>query len=666
MALISTEPPIDPQQNFYDQDLQDLSILWSGMDASISLEGYFSTGFGVPTELISLPEFDIPGSANSALSGPLVHEMPYEANSECPVSDDDASLCNYQLPSLQQNDDSSSQDQERRHNIQDIPLKRCVDLPLSYPWRISREDYQEIITRIESFQYLLPNSFTFPSKYVFCRYVEGYFTGSHAHLPFLHLPTVKVAQLISPLILAIMAMGAQYRFERDRALSFYRASKALIDRHISVYSQSNSLHSPGSQTEYMDATEKEQFEILQSQIILTTLATWGYKDLLQDSVTMADHMSLYLRNSELLLHDRHSTEQSWEVWILQEGQRRTKLIAYTLSNIQTILFNMPPKILNSEIASLYLPWPDELWAASSAQEWQALHSKRPSCVSFRDGYSRLFQSRTSSRERISLSSFGNLLLIHALFQHIYLAWESAFCLGTSESEQPFSLPQELRTQLYTALKRWQSSWETSSDPSTIPSSPKGPLGFNATAIFRIACLRVHLNLGPHRNICTWDPEAIAAAFSNAPRPIQTPQVYHAVLQSIHSLSIPVRLGVEYVAKTQALTWSTIHSLCNLECALFLCKWLEALAMEQKDLHRDTRRLLRIINSVLCEADLSPSEDNTEEIGSDQLRQMGAVLIRLLSDILNGTHVFPMMDVFCQALRAYADKLTDGLRSYMPE
>jgi hypothetical protein len=175
-----------------------------------------------------------------------------------------------------------------------------------------------------------------------------------------------------------------------------------------------------------------------------------------------------------------------------------------------------------------------------------------------------------------------------------------------------------------------------------------------------------LNLGPHRRIGTWNPEIIATAFLNAPLPTQTPQVYHAVLQSIHSLSIPVRLGVEYVAKTQALTWSTIHSLCNLECALFLSKWLEALASEKNAFHRDTRRLLRIINSVLCEADLSPSDSTTGEIGNDHLRQMGAVLVRLLSDILNGTHVFEMMDVFCQALRIYADKLRDGLRSGIPE
>jgi hypothetical protein len=160
---------------------------------------------------------------------------------------------------------------------------------------------------------------------------------------------------------------------------------------------------------------------------------------------------------------------------------------------------------------------------------------------------------------------------------------------------------------------------------------------------------------------TWNPEIIANAFLNAPKPPQSPQVYHAVLQSIHALSIPVRLGIEYVARTQTLTWSTIHSLCNLECALFLCKWLETLAEDPGDLHADTKRLLRIIASVLREADLvTPNTVDVAGDGGQQLRQMGAVLVRLLSEILKGEHVFGMMRVFCEALRIYAGILDRGV------
>ncbi|KAJ5593961.1 uncharacterized protein N7459_000169 [Penicillium hispanicum] len=659
-----TDPALLPPgsaQEFLDENVRDLNILWGSMDANFPLEGL---EFGIPNELISLPGFDMPETTPSGLSGPPTNETPHEPTPESPPSDDDASLSNFRLPSLQRNE-ANSQD------IDNIPQDQGSNQDLggyepSYPWRIGKEDYRCILMQIHIVRHILPVSFNLPSKYVFCRYIEGFFTGSHGHLPFLHLPTVSIANLSLPLTLAIMAMGAQYRFERERAVTFYKASRSLIDHHISVYAQSNSIYTPRSHVENLDCAGKPHFEILQAQIILTTLGTWGNHDLLHDSLGIAGQMSLYLRDSGLLQHDRHSDDGLWSTWIQEEGQRRTKFIAYMICNNQTILYNMPPRILNSEISSIYLPCPEELWRASNAAEWKSVRSKWPHCISFGDGYGQLFRHKPIHRENLRLSSFGNFILMHGLFQHIYLAWESSFCIPMPAAGQPISLPYEFLTRFHTALRRWQKSWEASSDPSITPSSPKGPLGFNATAIFRIACIRLHFNLGPHRNLGTGNPEAIASAFCNAPRPAQTPQIYHAVLQSIHALSIPVRLGVEYVARTQTLTWSTIHSLCNLECALFLCKWLETLALDPTDLHRDTRRLLRIITSVLREADLAQPGDHVGEFGSEQLRRMGATLVRLLSEILKGTHVFEMMHVFYESLRTYANLLENNLDSDMAE
>ncbi|PCG94043.1 Zinc finger, C2H2 [Penicillium occitanis (nom. inval.)] len=651
-------PPPDTSHSFLEENLEDLNILWGSIDTSFPLEGL---GFGLANDLISLPGLDISGLTPSRVSGQSIDTSSHQAVADSPPSDDDASLSNFQLPSLPRNDDNSQDVESALQHFESSRPNSSREHEPHCPWRISNEDYQSILKQIDHVRPNLPNSFTVPSKYVFCRYIEGFFTGSHGHLPFLHISSLSIANLSPPLIFAIVAMGAQYRFERERAVRFYKASRSLIDHHISLYTQSNSLYTPRSHVESMDSTEKTHFEVLQAQIILTTLGTWGNHDLLHDTLGIASQMSLYLRDSGLLLRDCHSNDGSWSTWIQEEGQRRTKFIAYMICNIQTILYNMPPKILNSEVSSLYLPWPEELWRASSASEWKSLRSKWPHCVSFGNGYSQLFHNNPIHQNNSSLSSFGNLVLIHGLFQNIYLAWEASFCMPVSpEDNQSSSLPVEFLTRFHTALRRWQKSWERSTDPSITPSSPKGPLGFNATAIFRIACIRLHFNLGPHRGLETGDPVAIASAFCNAPRPAQTPQIYHAILQSIHALSIPVRLGVEYVARTQTLTWSTIHSLSNLECALFLCKWLEKLASRPTDIHRDTLRLLRIINSVLREADMAPPSDRACEFGAEQLRRMGATLVRLLSEILNGGHVFEMMQVFRDSLRTYATLLENDL------
>lgn len=92
----------------------------------------------------------------------------------------------------------------------------------------------------------------------------------------------------------------------------------------------------------------------------------------------------------------------------------------------------------------------------------------------------------------------------------------------------------------------------------------------------------------------------------------------------------------------------------------LCKWLETLAADPTDLCRDERRLLRIIRTVLREADLAPGADVSGEIGSEELRRIGVILVRLLSSILKSTHVFEMMDIFGGALRIYVDLLESNV------
>lgn len=655
-----SNPSPGTAHRLFDENLQDLNILWGGMDGNLSLEEYFPLGAEFPNDLVSIPGFDIYQPESSVLTGPSSGGNSGNTVPNDPHSDDDASLCNYQLPSLNQNDEVNSQDAEDLSERPETPLDQTKNYT-QYPWRIGKEEYRLILSLFDNVRHVLDADFVFPSKYVLCRYIEGFFTGSHGHLPFLHLHTVSIANLSPPLVLAIIAMGAQYRFESKRAACFFKASKSLIDTYISVHAPFSSFSNPGTDVGGVVCSQKDRLEILQSQIILSTLGIWGHRDLLNDSISMTAQMAQAFRDGGLL-HDDYSDSETWDTWIQKEGQRRTILIAYMLSNNQSILYNLSPKILTSEMSYLYLPCPEEIWKASSSTEWKNLHFKHYPCVSFGTAYARLFRPKQTQRRIPSLSSFGNLILIHGIFQHIFLAWE--LTSSTSEQTESTTLPVSTLSKLHTALRRWQRSWEETSDPSTItPSSPKGPLGFNATAIFRIACIRLHLNLGPHRKLETWKAEVISNAFLNAPNPPQSPRVYHAVLQSIHALSIPVRLGIEYVARTQTLTWSTIHSLCNLECALFLCKWLETLAAEPGNLHADTKRLLRIVASVLQEADLAPSSTlGFDENEGQQLRQMGAVLVRLLSEILKGKHVFGMMRVFCEALRMYAGILDRGSHS----
>lgn len=52
-----------------------------------------------------------------------------------------------------------------------------------------------------------------------------------------------------------------------------------------------------------------------------------------------------------------------------------------------------------------------------------------------------------------------------------------------------------------------------------------------------------------------------------------PRVITALLYAVHALSLPVRMGLEYVSRHQMYFWSCQHSICALECAVLLWNWL---------------------------------------------------------------------------------------------
>lgn len=89
-------------------------------------------------------------------------------------------------------------------------------------------------------------------------------------------------------------------------------------------------------------------------------------------------------------------------------------------------------------------------------------------------------------------------------------------------------------------------------------------------------MRIHLNLGPYRQLETRDPARIAKALYECPGVKRGDGVISALLYAAHALSVPVRLGVDRIARSQAFFWSVRHSLAGLECAVMLSKWLASL------------------------------------------------------------------------------------------
>lgn len=123
------------------------------------------------------------------------------------------------------------------------------------------------------------------------------------------------------------------------------------------------------------------------------------------------------------------------------------------------------------------------------------------------------------------------------------------------------------------LRSWTTGWQQAAESSLDPNNENGPIPFTSSSLLALAYVRIHLNLGPYRHLETRDTSRIAKALSRSPCVERSDGVIAALLYAVHMLSIPVRLGIDRVARSQAFFWSVRHTLSSLDCSILLSKWL---------------------------------------------------------------------------------------------
>ena len=300
------------------------------------------------------------------------------------------------------------------------------------------------------------------------------------------------------------------------------------------------------------------------------MGTWGSRGLMREGLALRSQLALLVRE-EGLVGGSTAQDLSWEAWIQLECEKRTKFIVYCFFNLQCMAYDMPPPIMSSEI-NLSLPCSAKEWKAENTVKWRELRLlTSPTDIYFHDALTRMFTRPAEVKTAPPTSSLGNYILIGAIIQQIY------FVRKTTVWSAPSTMNESLRSEdihrLSQALRAWQIGWERTPESSLEPNNPNGPIAFNSTAILRLAHIRLHVDLGPCRHLETRDPRRNAAAFRDFPPLKRSPDIIRAVLQSAHALSIPVKIGIAFVARTQTFSWSIQHSLCNLECAFLLSKSL---------------------------------------------------------------------------------------------
>lgn len=296
------------------------------------------------------------------------------------------------------------------------------------------------------------------------------------------------------------------------------------------------------------------------------MGLWGVKTILNEALSLQSNLAMLIREDGLDAETKHTDLNDWDEWIRVEGATRTKLIAYCFFNLCSTAYNTPPLMLTSELR-MVLPLKSRLWRAETAWQWQDLRQSTPMVdMTVHEAFSRLFLGSHPSLPPAQMSSFGHHVLIHALIQHVYLLKQASLATRSGhETRRPLK-PDDVE-EVSRALRIWQSGFEQQQQRAA-DSGHFGPgaeqasvasLAHNSTALLRLAYIRLYADILPSRGLETRDAMLTASALNAAPALLRSLSLHRALFQAIHALSMLVKVGVQYVARTASTQWSIQHS-----------------------------------------------------------------------------------------------------------
>ncbi|KAH7012627.1 uncharacterized protein B0I36DRAFT_378351 [Microdochium trichocladiopsis] len=486
-----------------------------------------------------------------------------------------------------------------------------------------------------------------PSCHTFTKCLSAWEETLASHLPYIHIPTLCLNDCIPELVLALAALGAQQRYETRTSLLLFHAGKTIALERIRLTRLRNKEAKP---TPGLDQSET----IIQSASALLTLivlATWSANAELVDEAFELHRPLMFCLREDGLTDEDEMSNQDWSLWALSETRIRIKAMAFCFLNLHTIAYDHPPVLFWHEV-DLKLPCTVREWHAMEEFQWllarqEVVNEQRR----FPESLKALLSSDGQTPQmQPAPSPLGNYVLLHGLLQRIYLIRQIAVTPILREEDIII---------LHKALSNWATTWQRTSESSLNPRDENGPIAFTSVALLGLAHVRVHLDIGPYRGLAYKLPAQVAAALAKVPSPQiqQTKSAVSALLYSIHALSIPVAIGIEYVVHTQAIFWCCQHSLGSLECAVFLSKWLYAISAAKavQTMNRSEEYVLHCLRQVLTEAVSSADwGDINTSLWLEDAFHMGLAVLRIWSRVFSNSSAWPITVTIGKSLAIYAD------------
>lgn len=453
------------------------------------------------------------------------------------------------------------------------------------PQVTSDDERNAILDMIRSYdrEHAVPEGFRLPGLGSLNRYLSTYFSMFHHHLPFLHPTSFAPAQVSSPLLLAILSIGALYAFDQDQAYMLHIGSKVLVNQFL--------------QNKENFSSRKCPLWTMQSSLLNMIFASWSgdpkglewacsIKSLLANMVA-GNRYELKLRQEA-----RANAKPTRPEWIEDEGCRRTYYAVYIFFGLLTLTYNHTPAISFNEFEDIQLPSTEAMWNLQDADgsAWLEQLNSSPS-VTFMEAHDNLFQGET-----LRYSAFATRVMINALFLEVWYHKRSPEALQDVVTEYKLRL----------ALETWEKSLESYEPESTAvplsaPHQGHHPLIFNARAMYRNVRARLEVDLKSIQEALRYhDPYEVAAAMSHARDRVKRSSETIKVIQECYKcIETAVSHGIRWVARTSPTNWSVEHPLCGMDLMIILSLWLyrlehdeESATQEEVDMYNKVRQLFK--------------------------------------------------------------------------
>lgn len=228
-------------------------------------------------------------------------------------------------------------------------------------------------------------------------------------------------------------------------------------------------------------------------------------------------------------------------------------------------FEIPSPITNAE-PRLSLPCSEVEWRAADPESWHVLHDSpnAPPTPTYNDALQDLFHPTDNLSPAVRYSHFGSFIMINAICSQLWTYLK----LRATE-------PEIRLVSVECAIDQWQRAWGADPDCSMSPASPHGPLSFNASALYRMANVRLFRDYSHVKaSFRVLDIERIIPAMADDVSGsgwTRNQDMMRAVIPAILQIQIPSKLASKFVARRAALIWSVEHVLCSIESGISFFK-----------------------------------------------------------------------------------------------